>query len=345
MNVIVKAISFIVMKLKSIKNIINARNGIVAILMLLFFVLLVEDLYSNPRNNRRSTAKKRTYNPERTKAHALAVLQTSDALTELAKIESRDTKEGLAYISSGYENLENPQELLVENTSTRNTTSTKNISIEELKNGMSDVELLKTFLADTDNDYEFIDDDEFGEGEFGEDIAELEAEDDVKVELDFRSIWLLAIGGSGAGDGTLLTSYGVDKELLMGLIMDWLGTPYRFGGATRKAIDCSAWIRAVFYQADSIILPRTAREQVHLGHRVSRNKLEFGDLVFFHTYSRRFASHVGIYLGDNLFAHASSVAGVTISSLNSTYYSKRFIGGRRFSASDYASYKTAATRK
>jgi len=90
---------------------------------------------------------------------------------------------------------------------------------------------------------------------------------------------------------------------------------------------------------ESVLLPRTAREQILVGRNVKRNELDFGDLVFFHTYSRKFASHVGIYLGDNLFAHASSVMGVTISSLNSTYYNNRYIGGRRLSSKDMVNYK------
>ena len=146
---------------------------------------------------------------------------------------------------------------------------------------------------------------------------------------------MLAIGGSDNSK----TSFGVEKEVMMDLIVQWLGTPYRFGGSSRRAIDCSAWTRAIFFQADSVVLPRTAREQINVGRSITRSNLEFGDLVFFHTYSRKFASHVGIYLGDDLFAHASSAEGVTISSLNSTFYNTRYIGARRLSDSDLYAYK------
>jgi hypothetical protein len=192
------------------------------------------------------------------------------------------------------------------------------------------VEILKTFLSEE----EIM---EAENGDEGEDLMELESEDDIKVDLDdFRSIWLLAIGGGGDNSKT---SLGTEKELIMDIIMQWIGTPYRFGGMSKKAIDCSAWTRTIFFQADSIVLPRTAREQFTIGKSVSRNNLEFGDLVFFHTYSRKFASHVGIYLADNLFAHASSSEGVTISSLNSTFYNNRFIGGRRIREVDLYAYK------
>ncbi len=199
----------------------------------------------------------------------------------------------------------------------------------------SDVELLKSYV-DVNNSEEI--------GEHGEDLAELEAEDDVIVDLEnFRSIWMLAIGGGS--EQISKTAAGTVKEELMSNIMNWLGTPYRFGGMSTVGIDCSAWVREVFYQTDSITLPRTAREQINVGRKVKREKLEFGDLVFFHTYSRKFASHVGIYLGDDLFAHASSRKGVTISSLNSTFYNKRFITGKRLSDNDLAYLKLAAYKK
>jgi cell wall-associated NlpC family hydrolase len=68
--------------------------------------------------------------------------------------------------------------------------------------------------------------------------------------------------------------------------------------------------------------------------KVNRKDLQFGDLIFFHTRRHAYVSHVGIYLGDNLFAHASSKYGVTVSSLESTYYNNRFIGAKRITARD-----------
>lgn len=131
-----------------------------------------------------------------------------------------------------------------------------------------------------------------------------------------------------------ITQSGIKKEKLMGEIVDWLGTPYRFGGNSEKAIDCSAFIQQVFKNVAEVELPRTARTQVNVGDKIDKDNLEFGYLIFFHTYSRRFASHVGIYLGEDLFVHASSRYGVTISSLNGNYYQRRYIGARRITVEE-----------
>jgi peptidoglycan endopeptidase LytE len=107
-----------------------------------------------------------------------------------------------------------------------------------------------------------------------------------------------------------------------------LDIPYRFGGNSPLGIDCSAYVKKV-YSLIGVDLPRTAREQFHEGRPVSEGELNIGDLVFFRTYAS-FPSHVGIYLGNNLFIHASSRARkVTIDSLNTPFYLRRFIGAKR----------------
>jgi hypothetical protein len=181
------------------------------------------------------------------------------------------------------------------------------------------------------------------EGDLGEDPAELEAEDDVQVEIDdIKMLWLTFVEDE---DDKMLTNSGIRKNVLMENIMDWLGTPYRFGGQSNRAIDCSAFTQRMFLETCDIELPRTARTQIKVGTHVDRRNLQFGDLIFFNTYSRRFASHVGIYLGDNLFAHASSRYGVTVTSLESTYYKKRFIEGRRIGVRDLIKYSVNDTVK
>jgi len=165
-------------------------------------------------------------------------------------------------------------------------------------------------------------------GDYGENIEELEAEDDVQVDLEtFNTLWLSYVSDNEQDEFTMA---GIKKTAIMESIMQWLGTPYRFGGMTKNNIDCSAFVQQIYLSSGKILLPRTARTQNNFGEKIKKiENLEFGDLVFFHTYSRRFASHVGIYLGDNLFAHASSRYGVTVSSLESKYYKRTFIGGKR----------------
>ncbi|GAB1430545.1 hypothetical protein MASR2M18_13780 [Ignavibacteria bacterium] len=170
----------------------------------------------------------------------------------------------------------------------------------------------------------------------GEDIEELEKEDDVTVDIEsFRSIWLAYMDGGGATGDIESIACGIDKKKIIDAVMDWVGTRYHFGGTGRSGIDCSAFTRAVFASAGSIMLPRTAAEQSTFGNSVrNREEMQFGDIVFFHTRRHAYVSHVGIYLGDNLFAHSSSRYGVTISSLESTYYNKRLIGVKRLGKSD-----------
>lgn len=107
-----------------------------------------------------------------------------------------------------------------------------------------------------------------------------------------------------------------------------LNVPYRFGGNSLQGIDCSAFVKKV-YGLIEIDLPRSARKQFSEGTSVDKEDLSVGDLVFFRTYAS-FPSHVGIYLGNNLFIHASSRdKKVTIDSLETPYYMKRFIGGKK----------------
>lgn len=109
--------------------------------------------------------------------------------------------------------------------------------------------------------------------------------------------------------------------------MDYIGVPYVFGGTSPYGFDCSGYVQYVFAKA-GVSLPRTADVQYEVGTPISTTDLVPGDLVFFSTYTYG-ASHVGIYVGEGNFIHASSSQGVTISSLSSAYYSSHYIGSRR----------------
>lgn len=113
-----------------------------------------------------------------------------------------------------------------------------------------------------------------------------------------------------------------ERKLFIKVSTGFLGAPYRLGGATVKGIDCSAFVRKM-YELFNISLPRTANEQSHVGVRVDRNELVEGDLVFFRT--RKPIGHVGIYIGNNEFVHASYRGkSVRIDSLDQPYFQKRF---------------------
>ncbi len=108
----------------------------------------------------------------------------------------------------------------------------------------------------------------------------------------------------------------------------WDATPYRYGGTTRRGIDCSAlmvtWFRSLF----DLELPRTAAAQNRVGETVSRHDLRPGDLVFFNTTGRG-VSHVGVYVGGGEFAHSASSVGVSIASLSDEYWAPRYRGAKR----------------
>lgn len=121
-----------------------------------------------------------------------------------------------------------------------------------------------------------------------------------------------------------------DREKVLFEIASYIDTPYEYGGNSRKGIDCSAFTQSVYKTAVSVKLPRSSDEQYLIGNTIrSYNDLEFGDLIFFDTTDSKITGHVGIYIGDGLFAHSSTSKGVNISSFNNDYYKSRFNGGKR----------------
>jgi cell wall-associated NlpC family hydrolase len=120
------------------------------------------------------------------------------------------------------------------------------------------------------------------------------------------------------------------KERILMEIIKYINTPYKYGGNSQDGIDCSAFTQNVFSNGLNISLFRSAREQFTQGYPIkNKEDLTFGDLVFFNTRRAVRPGHVGIFIGDNLFAHASSSNGVIVSSLDHKYYAKKYIGGRR----------------
>jgi peptidoglycan DL-endopeptidase LytE len=119
-----------------------------------------------------------------------------------------------------------------------------------------------------------------------------------------------------------------ERNLFIRVVKNFLGVPYRLGGSTLKGLDCSAFVKRI-YEIFNVYLPRTAREQFRFGKKIEKNQLEEGDLVFFKT-RRGENGHVGIYIGNNEFVHASFRSKeVKIDNLDTPYFSQRFNRGVR----------------
>lgn len=129
---------------------------------------------------------------------------------------------------------------------------------------------------------------------------------------------------------TLLQRASSSVEETLNGALDLIGIRYRRGGSTPEAgFDCSGLVGHVFREGLGLYLPRTARELSHSGEPIAKTELQPGDLVFFNTMRRAF-SHVGIYLGDNLFVHAPRTGGrVRVEDMTGRYWDKRFNGARR----------------
>jgi len=129
-----------------------------------------------------------------------------------------------------------------------------------------------------------------------------------------------------------VVGHGTAREIKVDKIIQqakwYTGVPYVWGGQSPAGFDCSGFTHYVFLK-NGVIIPRTSELQYKTGTWVSRNNLKPGDLVFFTTYKPG-PSHVGIYIGNNQFIHASSGADkVTISDLNKSYYVQHYIGAKR----------------
>lgn len=117
-----------------------------------------------------------------------------------------------------------------------------------------------------------------------------------------------------------------DNLLLYAFINDWIGVPHRYGGNSKRGIDCSNFVRQIEWKTYKRNLSRNSKEMYRNDIRkISKNKLREGDLVFFATGKRKHEiNHVGIYLKQGRFAHTSTSRGVMISSLDEEYFRKTY---------------------
>lgn len=133
--------------------------------------------------------------------------------------------------------------------------------------------------------------------------------------------WSAAVSAGGS------PRTGTDRDM-MDEIESWIGTPYVYGGESKSGVDCSGFTQSI-YRALNVEIPRTASQQADAARNVSPSELKFGDLIFFNT-SGSGISHVGIYIGNGFFVHASSSRGVVRESLSKEYYANRVVSAGRF---------------
>lgn len=158
------------------------------------------------------------------------------------------------------------------------------------------------------------------------DLTEIpyENRDSAKSPLFFR-------GGKSTGTpvspSVLKGNVSTSAQKIIATGKKYIGVPYVWGGSTPNGFDCSGFVQYVFRQ-HGISLPRTSAQQYTVGTAVSKSALIPGDLVFFNT-SGSGVSHLGIYIGNGEFLHASTSKGVTVSLLSNSYWAARYVGARR----------------
>ncbi len=143
------------------------------------------------------------------------------------------------------------------------------------------------------------------------------------------SNFLLTSCGGSLNRSTPLNFENQKKAEFWHYAKTFLGTPYRFGGASRYGMDCSGLVLRVYNDVYGIKLPHNTYKLYKRGRTIPLRNLKIGDLVFFSEKQRNRLSHVGIYMGNGYFIHASSSSGVIMSRLNSRYYKKHCIGAKR----------------
>lgn len=156
-------------------------------------------------------------------------------------------------------------------------------------------------------------------------------------------IYALAIFLAGCASNNVGTYNKIDKKDMESSFDKYMGTPYKWGGTEpRVGVDCSGLTSGV-YADQGVIIPRTSRLQYTVGDAVSKNQLQYGDLVFFDTLNKG-VSHVGVYIGNDKMVHASSSKGVTVTPITTDYWKKRYIGARRLTGSNLAAGEVQGER-
>jgi lipoprotein Spr/probable lipoprotein NlpC len=150
----------------------------------------------------------------------------------------------------------------------------------------------------------------------------------------FSSVNTISVVPNSSSEPLLSSGASIDinnpaevKAQLLKQLDEWQGVPYRYGGLTKQGVDCSGFTHVTFAEQFGINLPRTTGSQALKGVVVEQSELLPGDLVFFNTgYKQR---HLGVYVGDKQFIHASSSRGVMMSRLDNPYWQDAYWHSRR----------------
>lgn len=112
-------------------------------------------------------------------------------------------------------------------------------------------------------------------------------------------------------------------------IDQWEGTPYRYGGTSKSGVDCSGFVGNLYSEVYKKSIPRSTTDMEKSTKNVGKSNLKEGDVVFFDIDGKK-TSHVGVYLQNGRFVHASTSKGVIVSDLSNPYYQKTFNRGGKF---------------
>jgi hypothetical protein len=128
-----------------------------------------------------------------------------------------------------------------------------------------------------------------------------------------------------------LSTIGLTDTQFENKLKEYVGIPYRRGGTTTNGLDCSGFVRLVYDQIFGIDLPHSSLAQFSFSDlkKIDKSNMQPGDLIFFGNKGKRRINHVGVYMSDNKFIHASSTDGIKVSDLDERYWKKRFVGTKR----------------
>ncbi len=156
------------------------------------------------------------------------------------------------------------------------------------------------------------------------------------IAFFMSSSWALSMESRS---DSLLPSFGLTDQQFEKKAKEYLGVPYRKGGTSKKGMDCSGFARMLYNRLFHIDLPHSSVQQYKLSElkKISKTGMQPGDLIFFGNKGKKRINHVGVYLSNGKFIHASTSLGITVSRLNDSYWKKRFVGSKRHMGLTYSS--------